>query len=190
MRYAFANSTISEEALCEILTRLWQIKLRSIELMERWYQTATDAEVRAGLGTQVSDEWRHRRMLSDELRRRTGRQPTAVDHVVTKAFALVQAQPNDMMKVCAFYRGIKAATNQRYYKLLWCADLDLLDLLENIIQDDERHLRWADLRLQGMSGEEVRSANLMLARMGQSMEAVWRRPWRNLTPSLLSYLAG
>jgi hypothetical protein len=189
MRYAFASSTISEEALCEILTRLWQIKLRSIDLMERWYQNATDTDIRAGIATQLSDEWRHRRLLSDELRRRTGRQPTAVDHVVTKAFALVQAQPTDALKVCAFYRGIKASTNQRYYRLLWGADLDLLDVLEQIIQDDVRHLKWADYRLSGLSGEEVRSCTLLLVRMQKTMQAVWLRPWRNLPPTLLSYLA-
>ena len=36
-----ANSTISEEALCEILTCLWQIELRSIDLMERWVSNRT-----------------------------------------------------------------------------------------------------------------------------------------------------
>lgn len=189
MRYAFADSTISQEALCEILTRLWQIKLRSIDLMERWYLTATDSDVRAGLQVQLADEWRHRRLLADELRRRTGRPPTAVDHVVTKAFALVQVQPTDALKVCAFYRGIKASTNQRYYRLLWAADLDLLDLLEQIIQDDNRHLRWADIRLSSLSGEEVRHCTLLLLKMSKTMEAVWLRPWRNLPPTLLSYLA-
>lgn len=189
MRYAFDNSAISEEALCEILTRLWQIKLRSIDLMERWYQSAAETDIRAGLSSQVTDEWRHRRLLAEEIRRRTGRPPTAVDHVVTKAFTLVQAQPTDAMKVCAFYRGIKASTNQRYYKLLWAADLDLLEVLEQIIQDDERHLRWADIRLQGMSGDEVRSCNLLLAKMSKAMDAVWMRPWRSLPPSLFSYLA-
>ena len=189
MRYAFANSSISEDALCEILTRLWQIKLRSIDLMERWYQSALDTEIRAGLSVQISDEWRHRRLIAEELRRRTGRPPTAVDHVVTKAFALVQAQPTDALKVCAFYRGIKASTNRRFYKLLWAADEDLLEVLEQIIQDDERHLRWADIRLQGLSGEEVRHCTLLLDKMSKTMQAVWLRPWRNLPPSLLSYLA-
>jgi hypothetical protein len=189
MRYAFAELAIPESAICEILTRLWQIKLRSIELMERWYQTATDIEVRAGLSVQLSDEWRHRRLLSDEIRRRTGRHPTAVDHVVTKAFALVQAQQTDMMKVCAFYRGIKASTNQRYYRLLWSADIELLDVLEQIIQDDERHLRWADFRLSGLSGRDVAACNVLLDKMSGVMRAVWLRPWRTMSHSLLSYLA-
>ncbi len=190
MRYTLANSTISEEALCEILTRLWQIKLRSIDLMERWYQTANDTEIKAGLSVQLTEEWRHRRLLSEELRRRNGRPTTAVDPVVTKAFLMVEAQPKDVLKVCAFYRGIKASTNQRYYKLLWSADQNLLAVLEQIIQDDERCLRWADIRLARMSGEDVRRCTQLLARMSQVMRAVWLRPWRNLPPSLLSYLAG
>jgi rubrerythrin len=189
MRHAFVDSAIPEDAVCEVLTRVWQIKLRSIELMERWYQTANDSEIRAGLSVQMADEWRHKRLLSDEIRRRTGRLPTAVDHVVTKAFALVQAQPTDMMKVCAFYRGIKASTSQRYYKLLWSADIEMLDVLEQIIRDDERHLRWADLRLSGLSGKDVAACNELLDKMAGLMRAVWLRPWRNMSHSLLSYLA-
>jgi hypothetical protein len=189
MRYAFADSTLSEAALCEILTRLWQIKLQSIDLLEGWYRTASESDVRAGVSVQLADERRHRRLLVDEIKRRSGRQPSAVDRVVTKAFALAQAQPTDTLKLCAFYRGIKASTNQRYYKLLWCADIDLLDVMEQIIQDDERHLRWADFRLSGLSGDEVRRCNVLLQRMSNIMRAVWLRPWRNLPPSLLSYLA-
>ena len=188
MRYALANSTISEEALCEILTRLWQIKLRSIDLMERWYQAASDTEIRAGLGVQLGDEWRHRRLLSEELRRRTGR-PLRRSIMSSPGLLLVQAQPTYALKVCAFYRGIKASTNQRYYKLLWSANPSLLAVLEQIIQDDERCLRWADMRLAGMSGEDVRRCTQLLSRMSQVMRAVWLRPWRNLPPSLLSYLA-
>ncbi len=190
MRYAFGNSTISEEALCEILARLWQIKLSSIDLIDRWYRTSSDTGIRAGLSVQLADERRHHRLLSEELRRRTGRPPTTVDYVVTKAFALVQAQPTEAMKVCAFYRGIKASTNQRYYRLLWSADANLLGVLEQIIQDDERGVRWAEIRLNGMSHEDMRRCTLLLTRMSQMMRAVWLRPWRNLPPSLLSYLAG
>jgi len=41
-----------------------------------------------------------------------------------------------------------------------------------------------------MSGEDVRRCRLLLAKMSQVMSAVWLRPWRNLPPSLLSYLTG
>jgi len=189
MRYASARSGISAEGLCEILTRLWQIKMRSIDLLERWHETVRDSDIRAGIGVQLSDERRHLRLLADELKRRSGRQPSAVDHVVTKAFALVQAQPTDMLKVCAYYGGIKAATNQRFYKLLGLADLELLEILERIIQDDDRTLRWADIRLRNLSAEDVRRCNALLQRMGDTMQAVWSRPWRHLSPSRLSYLA-
>jgi rubrerythrin len=188
MRYAFARSGISAEALCEILTRLWQIKMRSIDLLDRWHETARDADVRAGIGAQISDERRHLRLLADELKRRSGRQPSTVDHVVTKAFALVQAQPTDMLKVCAYYRGIKTATNQRFYKLLAYADLELLEVLERVLHDDERTLRWADIRLRSLSAEDVRRCNALLLRMGDTMEAVWSRPWRHLSSSKLAYL--
>lgn len=189
MRYAFARPGISAEALCEILTRLWQIKTRSIDLLERWQETARDSDVRAGIGTQLADERRHVRLLGAELKRRYGRQPSTIDHIVTKAFALVQAQPTDMLKVCAYYRGVKAATNQRFYKLLGFADLELLELLEQILQDDDRTLRWADIRLRSLSGEDVRRCNALLAKMQDTMQAVWSRPWRHLSPSRLSILA-
>jgi hypothetical protein len=189
MRYAFARSGLSAEALCEILTRLWQIKLQSVDLLDRWHETARDSDIRAGIGAQQSEERRHTRLLGDELKRRSGRQPSTVDHVVTKAFALVQAQPNDAMKACAFYRGIKTSTNQRSYKLLAHADLELLEALERIIHDDDRTLRWADLRLRSLSAEDVRRCNELLHRMDETMQAVWSRPWRHLSPSRLSYLA-
>jgi len=189
MRRVFAHSGISDDALCEILTRLWQIKLQSIDLLERWYSTARDSDVRAGVGAQVSDERRHLRLIADELKRRSGRQPALVDHVVTKAFALVQAQPSDMLKLCAYYRGVKATTHQRVYRLLGHADLALLEVLERVLHDDERSLRWADMRLHSLSGEDVWRCNALLQKMEGTMQAVWSRPWRHLSSSRLGYLA-
>jgi hypothetical protein len=189
MRYAFARSGISAEALCEILTRLWQIKTQSVDLLEKWRETARDSDTRAGIDAQLGGERRHRRLLADELKRRSGRQPSMIDHVVTKAFLLAQSQPNDTLKACAFYRGIKTETNQRFYKLLGYADLSLLEVLERIIQDDERTLRWADMRLSGLSGDDVRRCNALLERMASTTQAMWSRPWRHLNPSRLSYLA-
>jgi hypothetical protein len=189
MRYAFARSGLSAEALCEILTRLWQIKLQSVDLLDRWHETARDSDIRAGIGAQQSEERRHLRLLGDELKRRSGHQPSTVDHVVTKAFALVQAQPTDTLKACAYYRGIKTTTNQRFYKLLAHADLELLEALERIIHDDERTLRWADIHLRTLDADDVRRCNALLQKMDETMQAVWSRPWRHLSPSRLSYLA-
>ena len=189
MRHAFAHSDISKEALCEILTRFWQIKLRSIHLLERWFVTTRDSDLRAGVGAQLADERRHLRLLADELKRRSGRQPAVVDHIVTKAFALVQAQPTETLKACAYYRGVKATTHQRIYKLLGHADMALLEVLEQVLHDDERNLRWADMRLHALSGDDVRRCNALLEKMEGSMQAVWSRPWRHMTSSRLAYLA-
>jgi hypothetical protein len=188
MRHAFARSSLSDETVLEVLTRLWQIKLRSIDLLERWSTTATEYDVKAGLGTQLIDERRHLRLLADEIKRRGGRQPSIVDHVVTKAFTLVQSQPNDQFKLCAFHRGIKAPVNQRCYQLIKLGDAQLTALLEQILPDEERHLRWADTRLRSMSGEEVRRCNAMLEKLYGAMDAVWRRPFRALTGASFSYL--
>lgn len=188
MRHAAAMSELSEDAIFDILTRLWQIKSRSAELLERWLASTRDADIKAGLTGQIADERRHLRLIADELKRRGGGQPTTVDHVVTKAFAMVQAQPNDTMKVCAFHRGVVYSTNQRCYRLMALGDESLVDLLEEVVQDEERHLRWADIRLRSLSGQEVRSCNEMLQKLNGGMDAVWLRPWRHLTQSRLSYL--
>jgi rubrerythrin len=177
-----------EESLFDILTRLWQIKLQGIDLLERWATSAKDSDIKAGIGVQLADERRHLRLLADEIRRRGGRQPSTVDHVVTKAFAIVQAQPNDLMKLCALHRGIKVSTNDRCYRLMGMTDAALSELLEGILQDEARHLRWADIRLRPISGDDVRRCNALLDKMSDAMEAVWSRPWRHLTTSRLSYL--
>jgi rubrerythrin len=188
MRHAFALSTVLEESIFDVLTRLWQVKMQSVDALERWRASAKDSDVKAGLGAQIADERRHIRLLADEIRRRGGRAPTVVDHVVTKAFALVQAQPNDMLKLCAYHRGIKATTKQRCYRLMSFADAQLAELLEELLQDEDRHLRWADQRLRPISGEDVRRCNALLEKVGGVMEAVWSRPWRHLSASKLSYL--
>jgi hypothetical protein len=159
--------------------RLWQVKQQSIDLLERWRGTARDSDIRAGIDAQMAYERRHLRLLADELKRRSGRQPSVIDHVVTKTFLLVQSQPNDMLKACAYYRGVKAETKKRFYKLLGYADLQLLEVLEQIIQDDDRTLRWAD----------VRRCNALLDRIAAMTQAMWSRPWRHLSSSRLSYLA-
>ena len=189
MRHAFALSTVHEESIVDILTRLWQIKMQSADVLERWRASVKDSDVKAGIAAQVADERRHIRLLADEIKRRGGRQPVTVDHVVTKAFALVQAQPNDVLKLCAYHRGIKATTQQRCYRLMDYADARLAELLEQILQDEDRHQRWADQRLRPISGEDVRRCNALLEKMGGLMEAVWSRPWRHLASSKLSYLS-
>ena len=186
--HAVARSDEREESIFDVVTRLWQIKLRSIDLLERWTTSVKDSDIRAAIGSQLADERRHLRLLADEIKRRGGRQPSTVDHVVTKAFALVQAQPSDLLKLCAYHRGIKASMNERCYRLTKFADPALAHLLEEILRDEERHLRWADLRLRPLSGEDVRRCNALLDKMSGVMEAVWSRPWRHLTPSRISYL--
>jgi rubrerythrin len=188
MRHALASSNVPEESLFDVLTRLWQIKLQSIDLLERWKASVKDSDIRAGIASQLADERRHLRLLTDELKRRGGRQPSTVDHVVTKAFQVAQSQPNDLLKLCAFHRGIKASTQERCYRLLGMTSPALAQLIEQILQDEDRHLRWADMRLRSISGEDVRRCNALLEKMAGAMEAVWSRPWRHLAPSRISYL--
>lgn len=188
MRHAFSRSSLPGDVLSEILIRLWQIESRGVELLDRWGSLAVDSDIKAGLHAQVADERRHLRLLTDELRRRGCRQPTQLDHVVVKAFALVQAQPSDALKICAFHRGIKAATRERLYRLLPYADKPLLEVLEQIVRDDDRHLHWADMRLRGLSGREVRQCNALLGQVLGAMDAVWGPLWRHLSAAKLSKL--
>jgi rubrerythrin len=188
MRHAVARSNVYDESVFEVVTRLWQMKLQGIELLERWGGSVRDSDLRAAINSHLVDERRHLRLLADEVKRRGGRHPSTVDHVVTKAFAVVQSQPDDALKLCAFQRGIKASMNDRCYRLLRFADASLGHLLEEILRDEERHSRWADMRLRSMSGEDVRRCNALLEKMAGVLEAVWSRPWRHLTPSRISYL--
>lgn len=190
MNRFYRRSEYSENALLEVLSRLWQVKVRSVELMEAWAASAKDFEIKSGLKAQVNDERRHARLLAEELKRRGYRHSNTLDFVVTKAFALVQAQPSDIFKVCAFHRGIKGLTRERCYRLVPMVDSGLSELLQQILHDEDRHLRWADLRLaRSLSGEGIRQCNAVLQKMGEAAEAIWSKPWRRLTMSRLSYLS-
>jgi len=190
MQHLYGRPRYSEDALLDVLSRLWQIKVRSVELLDAWAASAKDFEIKSGLRAQLNDERRHVRLLAEELKRRGYRHANTLDFVVSKAFALVQAQPNDVFKVCAFHRGIKGLTRERCYRLIPVVDGRLAELLQQILHDEDRHLRWADIRLaRSLSGEGIRQCNALLQKMGEASEAMWSKPWRRLTMSRLSYLS-
>ena len=53
-----------ENPVLEILARVWQTKLRSVDLLEEWIPKATDFEVKAGLTSHLADERRNLRPVS------------------------------------------------------------------------------------------------------------------------------
>jgi 1,2-phenylacetyl-CoA epoxidase catalytic subunit len=172
-----------ENPVLEILARVWQTKLRSVDLLEEWIPRATDFEVKAGLTTQLADERRNLRLLGDEIRRRGGRQAAnTLDQILNKPFAIVLTQPDDLSRVAAFHHGIKQYTATHCGRLTSFVDHGLARVLEQVMRDEERHLRWADIRLSRMrSGNAGRQHDAVVRRIDDAMEAVWSKPWRRLT---------
>ena len=172
-----------ENPVLEILARIWQTKLRSVDLLEEWIPRATDFEVKAGLTTQLADERRNLRLLGDEIRRRGGRQAAhMLDQILNKPFAIVMTQPDDLSRVAAFYQGIKAYTATHCGRLTSFVDPGLARVLEQVMRDEERHLRWAEIRLARTRGVYAgRQHDAVVRRIDEAMEAVWAKPWRRLT---------
>jgi hypothetical protein len=57
-------------------------------------------------------------------------------------------------------------------------------VIEQMTRDEERHIRWADIRLsQDRVGTSMRRLDPALAEIEEAMEAVWSRPWRRLSQS-------
>jgi hypothetical protein len=169
----------SKDVVLQLLTRLWQTKLRSITTFEKWLSKTSDAEIRAGLQLQLVDERRHLRILSEEIKRLGGSiAAQARDNVLTRPFALVQAQPTDLYRLSTFHHGIKAFTLDRCGHLLPMVDEKLARILEQIARDEERHIRWADIRVSRiLQSDEVRQVKQLIEKMELMLEPLWPRPW-------------
>ncbi len=178
-----AQGSAVEDPVIEIVARLWQTKVRSVELLEEWERRATDRDIKAGLKLQINDERRHQRLLSDEIKRRGGRHGAViVDQILNKPFAIVKMQSDDTARVAAYYNGIKRFTTVRCARLIPIVDPALGHILQQIMQDEDRHLRWADIRLErSMSPALARQYGPMLKLMEQAMDAVWAKPLRRLS---------
>jgi hypothetical protein len=186
MAYALEREKkYSPQLVLPILDRIWQTKYGSIVFLEDWLKRTRDIEIRSGLETQVIDERRHLRLLSDEIRRLGGR-PTANqrERPISRPFVAATAMTSDVHRLCAYYRGIKAFTLNRYGHLIPAVEGQLAAVLDRIARDDERHIRWADIRLARLLDyDDIRPANLLTTRVRTAMESVWEKPWRELTTS-------
>jgi hypothetical protein len=183
MRFSRPGPVSPNDPLSEVVARLWQTKLRSISLLEDWLPQTGDFGIRAGLQAHLAEERRHQRLLGAEISRRDGRQvAVAVAHVLDRPFAIVREQTDDLARVRLFHHGIKASTvlySQRFIPLV---DPGLARVLEQLTRDEERHIRWAEIRLsQERAGFAVRRLDPALAEIEDAMEAVWSRPWRKLS---------
>jgi len=183
MAFAQLQTNTSKDATLEIVQRLWRTKLKSITLLEKWMAKTTDLEIKAGLKAQLLDERRHLRLLGDEVNRLGGRlQGSALDQLLERPFAMIQAQSNEAYKLSAYYHGIKAFTANRCGRLIPGVDQALARTLEQIARDEAGHIRWADIRLERVKDiHEQRQIEFLIDRMESVMESVWSRSWRQLS---------
>ncbi|HEY7268444.1 MAG TPA: ferritin-like domain-containing protein [Dehalococcoidia bacterium] len=177
-----AGTESSRAVVVEILQRLWHTKLSSIALLERWLGQTTDADIQAGLTNQIVDERRHATLIGEQIRRLGGRiGGQATKDAVTRIFDEAASDREDVRKLFAFYRGVKAYTVDRCGHLMPHVDRTLADVLEALSRDEERHIRWADMRVQRLlTHEKMRECNLLLGHVLGSLETAWGRHWRQL----------
>jgi hypothetical protein len=73
-------------------------------------------------------------------------------------------------------------TLDRCGHLMLLVEPEVARVLERIMRDDERHVRWADIRIARLlSYEELRATNLLTGRVRASAESAWEKPWREVT---------
>ncbi len=182
MRFSRSAPASSSDPVTEIVARLWQTKLRSISLLEDWLPQVGDFGIRAGLQAHLAEERRHQRLLDAEISRRGGRQAAAaVGSVLDRPFGLVREQTGDLARVRLFHHGIKASTVHYCQRFIPLVDGALAHVLEQVTRDEERHIRWAEIRLSQDPQKGAPRFDPALHEIKAAMENVWSRPWRRLS---------
>ena len=80
-----------------------------------------------------------------------------------------------------FHQGIKASTVLYSARFIPLVDTGLARVVEQITRDEERHIRWAEIRLGREATNKMRLLDPLLAEIEAAMETVWSRPWRRLS---------
>jgi hypothetical protein len=171
------------DPVTEIVARLWQTKLRSINLLETWLPHSSDFGIRAGLQAHLAEERRHQRLIGAEISRRGDRQAAMVALTsLDKPFGLVREQTDELARVRLFHQGIKAPTVLYGQRCIPLVDPSLAHVLEQVTRDEERHIRWAEIRLrQEFKTKSVRNLDPVLIEVESAMEIFWSKPWQRLT---------
>jgi hypothetical protein len=87
----------------------------------------------------------------------------------------------DLHKLCAIHRGIKAFNLNRCGHLIPLVESRLARILEQIALEEERHIRWADIRLARLlTHDEMRACNTLMSRVWTNMETSWEKTWHDL----------
>ncbi|HXH23408.1 MAG TPA: ferritin-like domain-containing protein [Dehalococcoidia bacterium] len=169
----------------EVLQRLWQTKLSTIALLEKWRAETADSELESGLSRHLIDERRHATMIGEQIRRLGGRITSGPKDAGTRAFAQAEEAGDDLQRLFALYRGVKPYTVDRCYHAMPHVDASLAQVLHKITLDEERHIRWADVRIQRLvTHANMRECNLIASRVRAGLQAAWERQWRHFSQML------
>jgi hypothetical protein len=173
-------------AVIKVLEYLSQTKARSIEFLTTWIKQTSETDIRAGLMSQLVDERRHLRLLNEALRKLGVRAASIRRDVrLSRLFEETNALDLDVHRICAFHRGVKVFTLDRCCHLVPIVGPELSALLDLIARDEERHIRWADIRLARLlTHAEMRTSNQLMGQVGALLDAVWARTWRRVTHPL------
>jgi hypothetical protein len=165
-----------------VLDRLWQTKIQSISLIDFWVSKSKDADIRSGLHMQLEDERRHLRLIGEEIKRLGGRVSSERrEGTVGRAFGMIRSQATDLQRLCAYYRGVKLTTHNRTAQMTQVVEPATAGLLGQISRDEERHIRWADIRISHqMKAADMRECNVLMDRMDSMVDASWQKLWLDL----------
>jgi len=173
----------ADDALVEVLQRLWQTKRHNIRLLEEWLEETADSEIRAALPRQIVDERQHLRLIGERIRALGGRlNSTSESEWLGYAFNIAGRGSTDLNRLVALYRGAKTYSVARCRRLSGEVDKELEAAFVRIVLDEERQIRWAELRIARLSSRDTeRDSNFLLERVHRALESAWERPWRRFT---------
>jgi len=172
-----------QEAVSGLLGRLWQTKQKTVDLVDAWSRRTPDAELYAGLHSQLTDERRQVRLIGEEIKQRGGSLSSPIqEQLMSRPFALVKMQSDDVFRLCALHKGIKGFTVRRLGQMVPYVDQSLARLIDQMSREDARHIRWADIRISRSLGViDARQCDLIVNQLESMLEGIWLKPWRQLT---------
>jgi hypothetical protein len=164
-----------------VLNRLWQTKRNNVLLFEKWMRDTRETEIAAGLNVQLADERRHLRLIGEEIKRLTGR-PAGVDRAAPRPFVEAQAATDDLHRLCIIHGGVKRFVRDRCCLLVSFVDARLARVLEQVARDEDRHVRWADIRVSRLlARDDPRACQQLMERIQHMLEVTWGKDWAEAT---------
>lgn len=160
-----------------LLECLRQTKIKGLIFLEKWVQKTADADIKAGLESQLADERRHLRTLSDEIARYGGLTREVDARALRWVFMALSELEDDVLRLSGFYHGVRRVTLNRCGRLLATIEPQQARLIDGILCEDEVHIRWADLRIARlMSLTQMRQCNELMTRCESQLRGFWQAP--------------